>query len=193
MRLLGISGTNGAGKDSAGEYLAAKHGWCFISVSDILREEAKSRGLPPDRHSTHLIGAEWRRQSGMGVLLDKAVDKYKAQGGDEKYNGLAISSLRNPGEADEVHKLGGQVVWIDAEPKVRYQRAVGRSRGPDDMKSFEEFITEEQHQMHHSGDKATLNMAGVKAKADIFLDTTENDINKLYKELEETLHIQIKL
>jgi len=186
MKILGISGTNGAGKDSVGGFLAQKHGWLFVSVTDILRDEIKKQGLPPDRHHTHQLSAKWRRESGLGVLIDKAVEAYKAE--NKEYSGLAIASLRNPGEADEVHRLGGQVIWIDANPRIRYERVVAANRGRiDDQKTYAEFLTEEQHQMRHSGDEATLSMEGVKAKADIFLQNNGDDINKFYKELEQAL------
>jgi dephospho-CoA kinase len=187
MKILGISGTNGAGKDSVGEFLVEKHGWFFVSVTDILRNEIKKQGLPPDRHHTHQLSASWRRQHGLGVLIDKAVEVYKSD--KKKHNGLAISSLRNPGEADEVHKLGGQVIWVDADPVVRYRRAISRQRGPDDNKTFEEFLAEEQHQMTHSGDEATLSMEGVKAKADIFIENSDGDLESFYKELEKALNL----
>jgi dephospho-CoA kinase len=181
--LIGIGGTNGAGKDTVGEILADKHGWKFISVTDILRNELAREGLPTDRHHTHQLSARWRRESGMAVLIDKAVQAYEAE--KSKYKGLAIASLRHPAEADEVHKLGGKVIWIDADPKVRYGRVVKSGRGRvDDQKTFEEFMAEEAHQMHQSGDEATLNMAGVKQKADLFIinETTETDLlNEIQK------------
>jgi hypothetical protein len=39
-------------------------------------------------------------------------------------------------------------------------------RGEDD-KTYEEFLTEQEAEMNHSGDEATLNMSGAKALADI--------------------------
>ena len=186
--ILGIGGTNGAGKDSIGELLADKYGWLFVSVSQLLRDELTKQGLPTDRHHTHQLSARWRRQSGLGVLIDKAVEFYKPN--ENKYSGLAISSLRNPGEADEVHKLGGKVIWVDADPKIRYQRVQGRAHGRvEDNKSFGQFLAEEQHQMHPSGDEATLNMSGVKAKADIFLENN-TDKESFFKEIEKALNLK---
>jgi|SRR5665213_1422207 len=186
MKILGISGTNGAGKDSVGEYLAANHGWFFVSVTDILRDELKRQGLPPDRHHTQELSSGWRRQHGMGVMVDKGVAVYKSQG--KEYEGLAIASLRHPGEADAVQALGGQVIWIDADPKIRYQRVISTNRGRiDDQKTYAEFLTEEKQQMSHSGDEATLSMEGVKAKADIFLQNNGDDIDKFHKALEQAL------
>ena len=65
-----------------------------------------------EREVLRTISAEWRRELGLGVLVDKAYAEYQV--GD--YKGLAIASLRNPGEADRVHALGGSVLWIDADP-----------------------------------------------------------------------------
>jgi len=187
MNIIGVSGTNGAGKDSVCEFLANQHNWFFVSVSQLLRDELKRQGVPTDRKNTSALSAQWRKQYGLGVLVDKAVEAYASQKKD--YAGLVISSLRNPGEADEVHRLGGKVVWVDAEPKMRYQRITSRNRGTEDNKSFEEFLTEEQAEMNHSGHQATLSMQGVKDKSDIFIDNNSNDLKSFYSELADTLKI----
>ncbi len=166
MKLIGIAGTNGAGKDTVGSLLAEKHGFLFISASDLLREECRKRNLPVEREHLRAISAEWRREGGLGVLIDKAVEMFEQKGG---YAGLAVASVRNPGENDRVHELGGTMVWVDADPKIRYERvqSANRGRSGEDDKTFEQFLAEEQAEMQHSGDEATLNMAGVKAKCDV--------------------------
>jgi len=169
MKLFGVAGTNGSGKDTVGQILAEQHNFLFISVTDMLRAEAKKRGWAVEREQLKTISAEWRRESGLGVLVDKAVAEYEKAGGDSKYTGLVIASLRNPGENDSVHKLGGKVVWVDADPKVRFERVSARLRSAEDKKTFEQFLLEEQAEMQHSGDSATLSISGVKATADIFI------------------------
>lgn len=173
INIIGLSGTNGAGKDAAGHTLALKHNYLFISVTDLLREEAKRREIAPDRENLRMISAEWRRQYGLGVLIDRAYDHYKQL--EEKYAGLAVSSLRNPHEADRIHELGGIVVWVDANPKTRYERIqanlASRGRTVEDAKTFEQFLVEEEIEMHTppGGDAANLDMAGVKQRADLVL------------------------
>lgn len=174
MNIYGLSGTNGAGKDTVGDVLA-ENGWLFVSVSDMLREEAKKRGLPVEREVLRFISAEWRRELGLGALIDKSVEYYESQ--KQKYNGLVMSSLRNPGEADRVHEIGGQVIWVDADPQIRYQRIYSRKRSAEDNKTFEQFLSEENAEMSHSGDEATLNIAAVKAKSDIFLTNDGSDLD----------------
>jgi len=185
MNLIAISGTNGSGKDTVGQLLADKYSWMFVSVSELLRDEARKRGLSPERENTRIISAEWRRQFGLGVLMEKAVEQYKASG--KKFNGLVIANARNPGEVDYIHKMGGKVMWLDADPKVRYKRVETRARGPEDHKTFEQFMADEEAEMHPSGDDATLNMAGVKAKADIFIENNSSDIETFKAAIEQAL------
>jgi cytidylate kinase len=173
IKIIGISGTNGSGKDSLGEILANEHGWLFISVTrDMLRVEARKRKLPIEREVLRSISAEWRREGGLGVLVDRAVERYKNEQG--KYKGLVVASIRNSGEVERIHELGGKVVWVDAEPKVRFKRVMKRKRGTEDAKTYKEFLAEQKAEMDHSGDEATLDLSGVKAKADVFLENNSD-------------------
>lgn len=189
--IIGLSGTNGSGKDTVGHILAEKHGFLFISVTDLLRAEAGRRGLPVEREVLRTISAEWRRELGLGVLVDKAVAEYEVV--KSRYHGVAIASLRNPGEADRVHDFGGTVVWIDADPRTRYERiqanAVIRGRAEEDNKTFEQFLAEEEAEMHSSGDAATLDMAGVKAKADVFMENSSDSLATFQTAVEQTLNL----
>lgn len=180
MKIIGLSGTNGSGKDTVGQMLAERHNFLFISATDMLRDEARRRGQEPTREILRTISAEWRRESGsLGVLIDKSIEQYK-QVTSEFLGGLVIASLRNPGEAERVHQLGGVVVWADAAQKIRYDRIMAnkaeRSRAGEDNKTFEEFKAEEAIEMSTSGDKATLNMQGVKELSDIFLENNGSDV-----------------
>lgn len=176
MKIIGIGGTDGSGKDTVGELFADRPGWLFVSVTDMLRQEARRRGLPLERKVLRQISSEWRKQQGLGVLIDKALAEFEKVSQKRQLDGLALVSLRNFGEADRVHELGGQVVWVDAEPKIRYRRVNSRNRGSEDHVTFDQFMAEEAAQMHHSGDETTLNLAGVKERADIFITNDGNDI-----------------
>lgn len=170
MKIIGVAGTNGSGKDTVSQLLADR-GWLFISASgDLFIPELKKRGLPLERDQMAALSTEWRKELGMGAVIDKAVELYEKRVQDHEYEGLVISSLRHPGEANRVHEFGGQVVWVDANPKIRYGRIYNRGQGAKDQKTFDQFLVEEQAEMQHSGDKATLSIADVKSKADIYLE-----------------------
>ena len=186
MKIIGIGGTNGSGKDTLGELLEREYNYLFISVTrHMLRREARSRGLPIERENLRAISAEWRREGGLSVLVDKAIAEFKKV--QKNYDGLAIASLRNPGEVDRIHKLGGKVVWVDADPKLRFGRVMERKRGTEDAKTYAQFLAEEKAEMAHSGDEATLNMSAVKAKADIFITNDSNNIEDFKKAAQKSL------
>lgn len=184
ISIIGIAGTNGSGKDSLGKILAEKHQYLFISLTDMLRDELSRQGKTSTRENMRELSAEWRREHGLGVLIDKAYQTYSAQ--KEHFNGLVMASLRNPGEVDSIHELGGKVVWVDADPHIRFERMAGRGR-TDDPKTFEQFMTDEKAEMEHSGDKATLSTLGVKEKADIFLANDTNNLEEFEKSILQNL------
>jgi len=189
MKVIGISGTNGSGKDTVGHMLMERHNFIFISGSDLLREEARKRGLPVTRKTLSQISAEWRRKEGYGAVSARVYKRFEAL--KDKYDGLATVSLRHPGEAEFIKSVGGTVVWVDADPKVRYERlaknAHQRGRAEEDDKTYEEFLAEEKREMTHSGDAATVNMSAVKEKADIFLKNNGNDIEAFKDAAEKAL------
>src|SRR5579884_3740499 len=184
LKIIGLAGTNGSGKDSVGQILASRHGYLFVSVTEILRDELRRRGLKVNRENLRSLSAAWRRESGqLGILVNKAVEQYQEVA--DKFVGVATASLRNPGEADRVHELGGTMVWVDGDPQVRYDRiqanAAKRARVGEDQKSFEQFLAEEAAEMNQSAgtDDAVLNMAEVKKRCDVFITNDTNDLANL--------------
>ncbi len=188
MKIIGVSGTNGSGKDTVGELLRDDFGWLFVSVTELLRDECRRRGWAVERENLRKISAQWRREQGLGILVDKALAEFKSQ--TKTYQGLILSSLRNPAEADRVHELGGQVIWVDADPKVRYARITPRARSPEDRKTYKEFLAEQKREMTPEGDEATLNTLGVKAKADIFIQNNGNDLDALKQDIIHALDLE---
>lgn len=190
VRIIGLSGTNGAGKDTVGELLAERCGYFFISVTELLRQEVRRRGLPVERQNLRMISTEWRQAFGVAVLVDRAMEAFK-QAGPGQYAGIVMSSLRNPYEADRVHELGGKVVWVDADPRVRYERiranAAARGRAGEDDKTYEEFLREEAAEMQSTGSDAGLDMSAVKARVDSTIINDTADLAQLERDVTELL------
>ena len=164
--------------------LVERHGFYFASASEMLGDELTRRGLPHERENKRNLSAEWRREHGLGVIVDKGVEAAKAAGKDK----LVVASLRNSGEADRVHEFGGTMVWVDSDPKVRYERIQSANRGRvEDHKTFEQFLAEEQAEMQNSGDSAALNMAAVKEACDRFISNDSSDIGEFKNQAEGQL------
>ena len=71
----------------------------------------------------------------------------------------------------------GKIFWVDADPKLRYERiqSGGRNR-IDDGKSFEEFIDEERCEISQvSADPASVNLGAVSRIADVKIENNFDD------------------
>ena len=187
MKIIGLSGTNGSGKDTVAVMLDEQHGYLNASATNMLLVGLKERDWPIDRDHKAKLSAEWRRERGMGVIVDMAVDMFNAN--PDQYKGIVVGSLRHPGEVERVHELGGVVVWTDADPMIRYNRIQANlheraGTHHEHEKTFEEFLAEQEREMHPIGDGATLNMSAVRDAADIFLNNDGNDV-AVFKEAAE--------
>ncbi len=193
LRIIGLAGTNGSGKDSVGQLLSQYHNYLFVSVTDPLRNELKARNLPITRENLRMVSAELRRDQGLGVLVDMAMATYEAVKG--KYKGIVIASLRHPGEADRVHELGGIVIWVDADARIRYERvqanAEARGRSGEDNKTYEQFRLEEASEMNGlvSDDDTALSMSAVKLLSDMQIDNSKSDQANLRLTVEKALSL----
>lgn len=170
-RIIGIAGTNGAGKDTLGELLADRCGYKFVSVSDILREELTKQDIPHEREHMSNLSTEWARTHGPGVLSMKTIEAYVEVEKAEGYKGLVIGSIRRPAEAHAIQDEGGIVLWVDADRRTRYERLQGGARGRvTDTLSFEDWSAEEDREMHPETDDPTiLNMSATRDTCDMKL------------------------
>lgn len=189
VKIIGTSGTNGSGKDTVGQMLAEQYNLLFVSVSDLLRIECRKRGLEVSRENLRMVSSEWRREFGLGVLVDKAVELAQEQGG---FDGVVASPMRNVGEAQRLKDSGGTLLWVDADPRIRYERiqAANRGRAAEDNKTYEQFLAEEQAEMYPSdpNDPSVLNMDGVRKLADVTI-LNESDLSALRETVQAALSL----
>lgn len=193
LQIIGLAGTNGSGKDSVGQILAKYHNYLFVSVTEMLRSELKTRGLAVTRENLRALSAQWRQEQGLGVLIDRAITNYQTV--KDKYAGVVIASLRNPGEVDRVHELGGLVVWIDADQRVRYDRvqanAATRGRAQEDNMTYEQFQVDEAVEMTQpaGSDDTALNMLAVKEASDVHISNDGHDLAVLRANIKKALSL----
>jgi len=131
-RLIGLTGTNGAGKGEAAAYFQTR-GYACYSLSDVIREELARRGEPASRDALIRTGNELRERYGADVLARRTMDKI---GPDER---AVIDSIRNTSEIAFLRRQKGFVLLaIDAPVEVRFARvaARGRDESAADLEAF---------------------------------------------------------
>ncbi|HEX5798382.1 MAG TPA: AAA family ATPase [Candidatus Saccharimonadales bacterium] len=184
MKIIGLAGTNGSGKDTVAQILSEDYGFFVVSATEMLEEELKIRGFAFERENKRKVGNEWREQYGLSAIVDKAIEQAKSKGAEK----LVVGSLRHPAEAEKVKELNGIVVWVDADPHKRYERIQQNNRGRvEDQKTFEQFLQEEQDEMQNKGEATGISGAEVKKLADIFI---KNDSNQqlLKQNVDDGIH-----
>ncbi len=163
--ILGISGLYGAGKGEAVKYLEARSFYPH-SLSDVIREELRRRGLEPTRERMIEVGNEIRASEGLGGLANRLAESLV---GDRNY---VVDSIRHPAEVEALRARTEhfRLLWIDADEAVRLRRIVARGRVGDPT-SLEELRRLEGRELG-SGDPAAQQLLAVRELAD---ERIEND------------------
>src|SRR5215467_11864672 len=123
--LIGLTGRNAAGKGEVAHYLQKKS-FYYYSLSDVIREEIRSRRLEPTRELLITIGNELRQKYGADILAERILAKIE----DDKH--YIIDSIRNPAEVNAFRAAKNfKLIRVEAPPEVRFQRILSRHRESD--------------------------------------------------------------
>jgi dephospho-CoA kinase len=138
MKVLGVIGRNGSGKDEVLKYLRSRHGVPFLSTGDIVREIASNEGLEPTRSNLQAISDRYFRELGEGCFVRLVADKIRENG----WQIAGVSGVRSPKDVEVLRStLGKQFVLINVhvtDPRLRCDRMRQRGEGRD-AQSYEEF------------------------------------------------------
>lgn len=171
-RVVGLTGTMSAGKGFISTYLK-QCGFAYISLSDMIREECKQRGIENwTRKDLQTVANEMRLQEGPGVLGKRA--RAFAQ---QQTTPLIVDSIRNPEEIKELRKCQDFIlIGIDAPQHMRFERRdQTRSDNPDTFEEFQEREAEEAKGASHAQQvHACLEMADLRIWNDTNVDRIED-------------------
>jgi dCMP deaminase len=186
--IIGITSFLAAGKDTIGKLLEEK-GFERHSCSDYLREVAKEKNIEVTRDNLVKLGNELRRKYGTNILAEKLIERIN----NSNNNLFVIESIRTTKEIETFRsKLDDfALIFIDADPEIRYERAKERLKEKEHITSFEDFINSEKREMKND-DPFSQQLDACKEQADIIIKNNK-DIDYLKKEISNTLvKLQIK-
>ncbi len=174
-RLIGLTGTNGAGKGEAAAYFAGK-GYARFSLSDVIREELRARGEAASRDNLIRTGNELRERFGPDVLARRTAAKI---GDGER---AVIDSIRNLREVAFLRRQEGFVLLaVDAPVAVRFARVAvrGRDESAADLEAFRRKEDEER-----AGGEGAQQIEACMAAADRRI-TNDGTVEEFRRKLEE--------
>jgi dephospho-CoA kinase len=174
-RLIGLTGTNGAGKGEAATFFV-NNGYAYLSLSDLIREELQKKGQEVTRNNLIKMGNRLREKSSPDILARMVVKKIKGK--------AVIDSIRNSKEIEFLKKQEGFVLLsLDAPPELRFRRVQKRGR-EESAANLQEFLAKEAQEMNQAETGQQLLTCMKMADFRIWNDGT---LEELYEKLEKFL------
>lgn len=174
--IIGVTGLYASGKDTVADYLVKNKSFDHFSLSDILRQEARRRGIEANRQNLIKLGTDLKIEEGHEVLAKRALEQIK--------NKTVVSSVRHPREVVYFQNNTNFILFdVFADPKIRFDRMKNRNRGDDNHLSFEEFIANENIERQKGGGQE---FDAVIELANFHLDNNK-DFDHLYKQIDDIL------
>lgn len=171
-----------SGKDTLAE-LFMEHGYFGVSLGDIVRNIARERHAddPNPISVTNMTETSnfLRTTKGPDFALREALGLFEEAGGEQKYKGLVVYSVRAPIEADFILEHGGEVIWVETTDEIRLQRANMYRREGEDEHTLEAMKAQEALQEKPQKGIPTevqMSTSYIKSHATIILENNSNDI-----------------
>jgi dephospho-CoA kinase len=137
-----LAGMPGAGKSLAST-VAKQSGIPVLVSGDVVRLEAKKRGLEPTRSNLGRLMLEIRKKEGMGAVARRLlplIDQTTAPV-------VVYEGARNMEEIDELKKhYTVSSVAVHASPRSRYQRLLRRKR-QDQPNNWKQFLERDNREL----------------------------------------------
>ncbi len=180
MKVVGVVGLNGSGKDEVVNYLNMRYGIPLFSVGDIVREIAACEGVEATRHNLDLISRRYFAEFGEGYFLKQVVEKIHRN--SDSWKAVGISGIRSPHDIKIVEDaFGTDFVLVHvyiSDPRVRFERVRRRGSQRDNL-TYEEFLKQDSTSEELFQIQEAINLADFSISNDGSLEDLHREIEKL--------------
>lgn len=140
MKVICVTGMPAAGKEEF-QKVGTEEGYRIVRMGDVVREEARRRGLLITDASVGSMAHEERQRHGPAIWAERTIPRVRA-------DRVCIDGLRSPAELATFRRAFGSglvVFAVEASPTTRWER-VQRRRRADDATTWEEFLRRDERE-----------------------------------------------
>jgi len=182
LLVIGLTGLASSGKGEFTDYLINKYKFKKLVFSDILKEEAKKRGLLENNNYEEQkdilskFGKKLREKTGKWDILAEELIKKIKSGNLEK---VVVDGFRSVEEVNLFKKNfeNFYLVFIDADEKIRFSRR----KLEDPTTNIENFKARDKR------DIEKLGLGKVIEMADFTVNNNKQGLKNLYKEIDNLM------
>jgi dephospho-CoA kinase len=136
-KIFGIVGETGSGKDNFCEYVKKNYRDVFsFRFSQPLTEVLRIFFDKIKKEDQQWLGIVLRERYGNNILGEAIKKKIK----DIKKGIIILNGIRFWEEYRTIKKIGGKIVYVTADSKIRWQRIRKRGEKKDDKVSYQKFL-----------------------------------------------------
>jgi dephospho-CoA kinase len=142
MRVIGVVGLNGSGKDELLNHLGDEFHIHVVSAGDVARDIAYEEGIVPTRSNLHDISRRYMAERGKDFFMNQLIEETDRHNWDV----VGISGIRTPEDVRLLRERYGQdflLIYVQVDdPLLRYMRI--RRRDEDrDQQSYLGFLKQD--------------------------------------------------
>ena len=138
MLVLALIGKRASGKNIFAEYLRDRYRFRLLDYTrDVLAPVLRKQGKPVTRENLTALAMGLRKRYGNDILTKRLCRKISGN------KSIVISGMRFPAEAAYLHRTFGdgfKLIAVEADPRLRYNRARKRGIKGEKCLAFKEFI-----------------------------------------------------
>jgi dephospho-CoA kinase len=180
IKVIGVIGQNGSGKDEVLKYLRAQYDVPFYSTGEMVREIAAKENVEPTRENLGQISERYFRTMGKGCFVRLLADKIR----QSALKTVGISGIRSLDDVTILKEIFDKdfilIRVFISDPHVRYDRMTKRAEGRD-PKSYEQFLQQDKTE------EALFSVKAAEQGADYSL-SNDGSLDDLYGRIEKLVY-----
>jgi len=143
MKVIGVVGLNGSGKDELVDYLHQRCGIPVLSAGEIARDIAAEEGVYPTRANLHDISQRYIAQYGEDYFMRRLIERIE----ERQWEAVGITGIRTSADVRTLKGHFGEdffLVHVEvSDPQIRYERTKQRGEARDPQ-TYEEFLQQDK-------------------------------------------------